>query len=141
MSHRYWLQYWATSAAILAVNSVLLTIDWAASSVLGGQSASLTTALKEALIGAIAAGLVADVLMWIVRGASDGSSLLFWMLAICVQVIATTGTWTVAADGTLNPGDANSPVMSWVLLIITTPLVVIRLRALRLATRKSEDDG
>lgn len=63
------------------------------------------------------------------------------MLAICVQVIATTGTWTVAADGTLNPGDASIPVMSWVLLIVTAPLVVIRLRALRLATRKSDVGG
>jgi hypothetical protein len=123
----YKTQYALLTVAILVVVGAFIVIDWAAGTLQGVSNASLSSALSDAVLGAVAAALLADLLFWIMTRSFGRIPFVSLITACLVQVVVTTASWTVAADGSLNPGDRSIPAFSWACLILTSPLIFLRL--------------
>lgn len=132
-------RYVAFSLVIFIVSGTLMTTDWVISSLTGINEASLGDHLYAWMIGAISAAIVADLLVWFAARASGGSSVLYFLFAVSMQLAVLVGTWSSTAAGELVPGSEQLPALAWLNLIIVSPLVLMRSASLRRMMRPQLD--
>lgn len=131
MSGHYRARYVVCTALIMAISGAFVILDWVALGFTGGDQQPLARVVGEAVIAAIAGALLADVLIWLIGGLMGRTGFVLLFVSFTVQLLVTAASWTVVSGGSVNPGPSSLPLLSWICLAITAPLVLIRLLAFR----------